>query len=146
MRTTKTAPWKQNNARKSNDPWDSFFQAEKRGKRKSSETKKRAVITQALLNRIDFNADYGLIDILFTKEFDPGSGRTLAARLTHASRTENVWVYLDILSGGRVSNTWATCLWERNSFWKRMVIPHNITGPHDLVIKDLSLKDGLAAD
>ena len=23
-----------------------------------------------------------------TKEFDPGSGRTLAARLTHASRTE----------------------------------------------------------
>ena len=31
-----------------------------------------------------------LIDILFNKEFDPGSGRTLAARLTHASRTENL--------------------------------------------------------
>jgi len=27
----------------------------------------------------------------FDKEFDPGSGRTLAARLTHASRTENIW-------------------------------------------------------
>ncbi len=25
----------------------------------------------------------------YNKEFDPGSGRTLAARLTHASRTEN---------------------------------------------------------
>ena len=24
----------------------------------------------------------------FNEEFDPGSGRTLAARLTHASRTE----------------------------------------------------------
>ena len=26
--------------------------------------------------------------IRFFREFDPGSGRTLAARLTHASRTE----------------------------------------------------------
>ena len=29
-----------------------------------------------------------LVDIQLTKEFDPGSGRTLAARLTHASRTD----------------------------------------------------------
>ena len=29
-----------------------------------------------------------LLDIQIHKEFDPGSGRTLAARLTHASRTE----------------------------------------------------------
>ena len=29
------------------------------------------------------------LDIRFNKEFDPGSGRTLAARLTHASRTGN---------------------------------------------------------
>ncbi len=50
------------------------------------------------------------------------------------------------LSGGRVSNTWATCLWERDSFWKRMVIPHNIAVPHDTAIKDLSLRDGLASD
>ncbi len=28
--------------------------------------------------------------IPFNKEFDPGSGRTLAARLTHASRTEPI--------------------------------------------------------
>ena len=45
----------------------------------------------------------------FNKEFDPGSGRTLAARLTHASRTEFVGLILRVieneLSGGRVSNT-----------------------------------------
>ena len=29
-----------------------------------------------------------IIDIQLYKEFDPGSGRTLAARLTHASRTD----------------------------------------------------------
>ena len=38
------------------------------------------------LERLTANA----VDIYkgFNKEFDPGSGRTLAARLTHASRTE----------------------------------------------------------
>ena len=39
------------------------------------------------------------------EEFDPGSGRTLAARLTHASRTEMKKACFDHLSGGRVSNT-----------------------------------------
>ena len=34
------------------------------------------------------------------REFDPGSGRTLAACLTHASRTKHIYM----LSGGRVSN------------------------------------------
>ena len=34
-------------------------------------------------------------------EFDPGSGRTLAARLTHASRTLGLRPW----SGGRVRNT-----------------------------------------
>ena len=29
-----------------------------------------------------------LLDTIFFREFDPGSGRTLAACLTHASRTE----------------------------------------------------------
>ena len=29
------------------------------------------------------------VEITFYGEFDPGSGRTLAACLTHASRTEN---------------------------------------------------------
>ena len=31
-----------------------------------------------------------VINIIY-KEVDPGSGRTLAARLTHASRTEIIW-------------------------------------------------------
>ncbi len=47
-------------------------------------------------------------------EFDPGSGRMLAACLTHASRTVKgacPWI-----SGERVSNTWATCpsLWDNS--------------------------------
>ena len=45
---------------------------------------------------------------LFNKEFDPGSGRTLAARLKHASRTENIFGTFRRegynFSGGRVSN------------------------------------------
>ena len=40
----------------------------------------------------------------FTQEFDPGSGRTLAACLTHASRTESVEGNGSALSGGRVRN------------------------------------------
>jgi hypothetical protein len=46
-------------------------------------------------------------------EFDPGSGRTLAACLTHASRTVNR--FRPGISGERVSNTWATCpaLWDK---------------------------------
>ena len=79
------------------------------------------------------------LDKIF-REFDPGSGRTLAACLTHASRTMKLWRRLRPtewwISGGRVSNAWVTCLSERNNIWKRMVIPHNITGPHDSVIKD----------
>ena len=38
-------------------------------------------------------------------EFDPGSGRTLAACLTHASRTERMKACFYELSGKRVSNT-----------------------------------------
>src|SRR5919112_1829911 len=41
-------------------------------------------------------------------EFDPGSGRTLAACLTHASRAERP--LRGYSSGERVSNTWATYL------------------------------------
>src|SRR5262245_66535835 len=46
-------------------------------------------------------------------EFDPGSGRTLAACLTHASRTERP--LRGCSSGERVSNTWVICpaLWDK---------------------------------
>ena len=80
----------------------------------------------------------GCLDIIF-REFDPGSGRTLAACLTHASRTMKFWRRLrpteGWISGGRVSNAWVTCLSEWNNIWKRMVIPHNVTEPHDSVTK-----------
>lgn len=39
--------------------------------------------------------------ILFIEEFDPGSGLTLAVRITHASRA----AALRVASGGRLSNT-----------------------------------------
>ena len=38
-------------------------------------------------------------------EFDPGSGRTLAACLTHASRTVIFGACSGVISGERVSNT-----------------------------------------
>ena len=44
-------------------------------------------------------------NIQLFKEFDPGSGRTLAARLTHASRTDEREACFSQVSGGRVSNT-----------------------------------------
>src|SRR5690625_452178 len=46
-------------------------------------------------------------------EFDPGSGRTLAVCLTHASRAERP--FFGYSSGERVSNTWVTCPWLQNN-------------------------------
>ena len=46
----------------------------------------RARVGKRLSIRKRFRKKASLIP--FNEEFDPGSGRTLAARLTHASRTE----------------------------------------------------------
>ena len=76
-------------------------------------------------------------------EFDPGSGRTLAACLTHASRTVN---RLRVgISGERVSNTWATCprLWDNSK--KLGLIPDIHGYLHGWWWKDLSAGDGPAA-
>ena len=87
----------------------------------------------------------------FLWEFDPGSGWTLAACLTHASRTNHirritsVWSLL-WLSGGRVSNAWVTCLIQGDSSWKRLVIPHKRTVSHDTVWKTPVVWDGPASD
>ena len=43
--------------------------------------------------------------LVFCGEFDPGSGRTLAACLTHASRTMKLGTCIGWISGERVSNT-----------------------------------------
>ena len=64
------------------------------------------------------------------KEFDPGSGRTLAARLTHASRTESRGACFSWLSGERVSNAWVTCPGVGDNSWKRLLIPHKPTDSH----------------
>ena len=55
----------------------------------------------------------GVEPSVFVGEFDPGSGRTLAACLTHASRA--VRPFRGYTSGERVSNTWVTCpqLWDK---------------------------------
>ncbi len=58
-------------------------------------------------------------------EFDPGSGRTLAACLIHASRADRIGACSYLVSGGRVSNTWATCPQDRDNSGKPELIPDN---------------------
>ena len=76
-------------------------------------------------------------------EFDPGSGRTLAACLTHASRTVNR--FRAGISGERVSNTWVTCppLWD-NSGKPGLILDTTYSGIR-CGWKDLLVRDGLAA-
>jgi hypothetical protein len=64
-------------------------------------------------------------------EFDSGSGRTLAACLTHASRT--VRPFRGYTSGERVSNTWVICpaLWDKPG--KLGLIPNIPCWSHGLV-------------
>ena len=76
-----------------------------------------------------FNAFKWRLNTIY-KEFDPGSGRTLAARLTHASRTESRGACFSWLSGERVSNAWVTCPGVGDNSWKRLLIPHKPTARH----------------
>ena len=73
-------------------------------------------------------------------EFDPGSGRTLAACLTHASRTDDHHWILRMtkveVSGGRVSNAWVTCPLNWDNSWKRLLIPNETVRRHLLIGKD----------
>ena len=87
----------------------------------------------------------------FLWEFDPGSGWTLAACLTHASRTKHfTWFPSGMivlwLSGGRVSNAWITCLTQGDNSRKRLLIPHKRTAPHGAVWKTPVVWDGSASD
>ena len=62
-------------------------------------------------------------------EFDPGSGLTLAACLTHASRARARFPQgRRVPSGKRVSNTWATCPLAGDNTEKSVLIPHVIVG------------------
>ena len=62
-----------------------------------------------------------LSDQIFYGEFDPGSGRTLAACLTHASRAMRS--LRGRISGERVRNTWGICLQHWDNSGKPGLIP-----------------------
>src|SRR5660398_215462 len=64
-----------------------------------------------------------LVSQIFHGEFDPGSGRTLAACLTHASRARKYPSGCEY-SGERVSNTWVTCPEDRDNLGKPRLIPN----------------------
>ena len=83
-------------------------------------------------------------------EFDPGSERTLAACLTHASRARKGGQPPEY-SGERVSNTWVTYLSVWNNPSKGGLIPDDVPVGHPVGTeggerKRLSLGDGPAAD
>ena len=79
----------------------------------------------------------------FNGEFDPGSGRTLAACLTHASRA--VRPFRGYTSGERVSNTWVTCpqLWDKPG--KLGLIPDRTSRRMSWGGKPCAARDGPAA-
>ena len=91
-----------------------------------------------------FSLPSGKIRYNFFREFDPGSGLTLAACITHSSRT--VKSLRGRISGGRVSNAWATCPCVRDTVWKRTLIPYDPIVWHHTVGTGLLHKDGLASD
>ena len=61
--------------------------------------------------------------------------RTNAGGVPNTCKSSEEIPFGDEPSGGRVSNTWATCLIEGNSLPKGRLIPHNITFSHEEVIK-----------
>ena len=74
-----------------------------------------------------------------TGEFDPGSERTLAACLRHASRAERL--LREYSSGARVSNTWAIYLRVWDNPGKLGLIPDETTASSGAAVKDgLSLE------
>ena len=51
-----------------------------------------------------------------------------------------------ILSGGRVSNAWATCPVPGDTAWKQALIPHKRIQPHGCMRKAPAARDGPAPD
>ena len=80
----------------------------------------------------------------YNGEFDPGSGWTLAAGLTHASRTVTEKACFLLTSGERVRNAYATYLFLRNSPEKFGLIPYNNIHSHVWIFKAFAEKDGHA--
>ena len=115
----------------------------------SNECKIECEVRHEEIYGVNFQVICGANHIL-TWEFDPGSGWTLAACLTHASRTELFrWSFrMDFkqFSGGRVSNAWVTCLTLGDNSQKWLLIPHKRTASHDAVWKTPVVWDGPASD
>ena len=78
--------------------------------------------------------DMILLLIFDNGEFDPGSERTLAAWIRHASRTGKLPSGSEY-SGERVSNAWETCPSAGDNRPNGLLIPHTTSGLHDLVVK-----------
>ena len=76
-------------------------------------------------------------------EFDPGSGRTLAACLMHASRADSGGN--PRVSGGRVRNTWGTDPGVGTSVAKVAVMPHTAARGHARRESGNAPEDGPAA-
>ena len=74
------------------------------------------------LNRI--KQDRAIYQTIYDEEFDPGSGWTLAAGLTHASR--GVEGACSFETGARVRNAYAIYLVQGNSPEKFGLMPHSI--------------------
>ena len=113
------------------EPWSWWKITLNNSKQTSNSYRTQAIVSEWLQR---FNAFKWRLDTIY-KEFDPGSGRTLAARLTHASRTELFRACFEKLSGERVSNAWVTCPRVGDNSWKRLLIPHKTTEPHGSGVK-----------
>ena len=80
----------------------------------------------------------------YNEEFDPGSGWTLAAGLTHASRGVTGSSNTLLTTGARVRNAYATYLQQGDNPEKSGLIPRIVAGPHDLATKASVVGDGHA--
>ena len=101
----------------------------------------------AIGNFLNLNERANRLFQYFIGEFDPGSGRTLAACLTHASRTGRLKACFYEPSGKRVSNAWATYRKDGDNIPKGVLIPNVVYKAHALYIKGFNpLSDGPASD
>ena len=76
----------------------------------------------------------GFMIKLYNGEFDPGSERTLAAWIRHASRTRKVPSGAEY-SGKRVSNAWETSPSIGDNTPNGVLIPNTIISSHDGLMK-----------
>ena len=112
--------------------WEAFLsRVERNG---SLTLKSGAIVIEPICH---FQTRYVLARVHIIGEFDPGSELTLAACLTHASRTRRS----NTVSGERVSNTWVISPRVRNKPPKGGLILHNAPGHKPRVQSRKALED-----